>query len=250
MRRVVLIASFMLVLLLTGIVGCKDGELPESGLEQFIDRVSELDNVALDDTLRSISTGPEPYSTYAHYMIGNRYYESATDSALVAGWDQPGVAALMDSAEVHFLACVERDTTMIEAYVNLGSLWDDRAQMQASRSLRDRRLETAREYYESALRIDPADEKALCNLGSLYMNQRKTSDALKTFETVLDHNPKSSLAHYNLAIMFAEAKIYREAIDEFEAAAKYDSDGDIGQRAQDNVKIIKDLMNSPDPALN
>ncbi len=95
--------------------------------------------------------------------------------------------------------------------------------------------------------MDPADEKARCDLGGLYLRQRRTQDALDQFQTVLDADPKSSLAHYNLAIMFAEQKIYREALREWELAAKYDPDGDVGQRSRENVRIVKDLMNAPDP---
>ena len=64
---------------------------------------------------------------------------------------------------------------------------------------------------------------------------------------MLEHDPESALAHYNLAIMFAEQKIYREALREWELAAKYDPDGDIGERSRANIQIVKDLMNAPDP---
>ena len=49
--------------------------------------------------------------------------------------------------------------------------------------------------------------------------------------------------------MFAEAKIYREAIREWELAAKYDPDGDIGERSRDNIKIVQDLANAKPPRL-
>ena len=142
---------------------------------------------------------------------------------------------------------IARDSTFIEALVNLGSVWDDRSEQMGSRADRDVRIANARKYYEMALAVDPADEKARCNLGSLYLRQRQTKEALREFETALEYNPKSSLAHYNLAIMFAEAKIYREAIREWEQAVKYDPDGDIGQRSRENIKIVEDLMNAPPP---
>lgn len=251
MRNFTLSASLVLCLGLLVVVagGCKEGA-PQSELEAFMARVDALDGQARQDTLRALAAGNGRYALYADYLIGNDFYGQADQKAMAVGWDDPAVAAALDSAEVHFLACTGRDSTFLEAYVNLGSLWDDRAQTQSSRALRDHKLETARGYYEKALQIDPTDEKALCNLGSLYLNQRKTAEALDTFEKVLEHNPNSALAHYNLAIMFAETKIYREALVEFEAAAKADPDGDIGQRARDNVKIIQDLMNAPDPNLN
>ncbi|MBU8870410.1 MAG: tetratricopeptide repeat protein [Gemmatimonadales bacterium] len=249
MYRVLTAASlFILVLSLLLVAGCKDGE-PLTDLEQFLARTEVLSGEALDDTLRTLAAGSPPYSVFANYVIGNRFYMAAGDSALAVGWDGGTVAALLDSAETYFTYCVEQDSTFIEALVNLGSLWDDRAQVMSARSQRDQKLDIARSFYEKALVVDPTDEKALCNLGSLHLAQRKTGQALKYFQKVLDHNPDSALAHYNMAIMFAEAKIYREAIHEWELAAKCDPNGDIGGRSRDNIKIVNDLMNSPDPDL-
>ena len=239
---------FVLVMSLALLVGCKDGE-PLSELDQFLARTEALSGQALDDTLRTIAAGSPPYSVFANYVIGNGYYGAAGDSALATGWDGAVVSALLDSAETYFTLCVEQDSTFIEALVNLGSLWDDRAQSMSARHLREEKLDVASSFYNKALAVDPTDEKALCNLGSLQLSQRKTGLALKSFQQVIEHNPASALAHYNLAIMFAEAKIYREAIQEWELASKYDPDGDIGDRSRDNIKIVNDLMNAPDPDL-
>ena len=53
-------------------------------------------------------------------LIGNRIYEAAGDSALVAGWSDPYVDATLDSAEVYFNLAVAQDSTFIEPMVNLG----------------------------------------------------------------------------------------------------------------------------------
>ncbi len=249
MYRVLITASLsIMVLSLMLVAGCKDGE-PLTDLDIFVARTEALSGQALDDTLRALAAGPLPYSVFANYVIGNGFYESARDSAVSEGWDGGTTSAMLDSAEVYFTFCVEQDSTFIEALVNLGSLWDDRAQTMSARNQRDQKLDIARSFYEKALVQDPTDEKALCNLGSLHLAQRKTGKAMQSFQQVLDNNPKSALAHYNLAIMFAEAEIYREAIQEWELAAKYDPDGDIGMRSRDNVKIVNDLMNAPDPKL-
>jgi hypothetical protein len=47
--------------------------------------------------------------------------------------------------------------------------------------------------------------------------------------------------------MFAEEKIYREAIREWEAAVAADPEGDIGARSRENIKIVNDLLNAPVP---
>jgi len=134
------------------------------------------------------------------------------------------------------------DSTFVEAYVNLGALWDDRADMMASRQERQHREEMAEQMYLAALEIRPYDEKARCNLGSLYKRQNDFARAMDEYLAVLEHDPHSALARYNLAILFATQRIYREAIREFELAVKYDAGGDIGERSRDNIEIIEDLM--------
>jgi tetratricopeptide (TPR) repeat protein len=231
------------------LVGCKDN-IPTSELDQFIAHAGQLEGQALMDTLHAVADSGTGQAVYANYVIGNKFYEAASDSASAKGWADGSVSALLDSAEIYFNRSVAQDSTFIEAMVNLGSVWDDRSEQLGSRQERDERIATAKKFYEMALAVDPADEKARCNLGSLYLRQRRTKEALSEFQTALEYDPKSSLAHYNLAIMFAEAKIYREAIAEWELAAKNDPDGDIGYRSRENIKIVKDLLNAPAPNLD
>ncbi|MFH2053304.1 MAG: tetratricopeptide repeat protein [bacterium] len=247
MNRVVLVAAFILVSASLAVVtGCKDSA-PTTELERFIIETNKVAPEALTDTLRSHIRADGSYAVYASYLMGNHFYGAAQETAMTVGWTDGTVNALLDSAELYFTAAVERDSTFLEALVNLGSLWDDRSEQMGSRTERDDRLAKAEMYYRKALEVDPLDEKARCNLGALYLRMRRTSDALAEFQTVLANDPRSSLAHYNLAIMFAEAKIYREAISEWELASKYDPDGDIGDRSRDNIKIVHDLMNAPTP---
>ncbi len=248
MRRV-LALSFILVMLTAGLMsGCKDGE-PLSDLDMFIARTAEFEGQALKDTLRGIAAGEAPYNAYANFLLGNGFYASASDSARQGGWSNLGAQSMLDSAEVYFNLAVAQDSTFIEPMVNLGSIWDDRAETIGNREQYDERIAEANKFYSMALEIDPFDEKARCNLGSLYLRQRRTSDALAEFEKTLEYNPESSLAHYNIAIMFAEAKIYREALKEWELASKYDPDGDIGDRSRENIRIVHDLMNAPTPPI-
>ncbi len=246
MGRKSIFVMWGVVALAAVLAGCKE-EIPETALDKFIGRTAHLKGQALDDTLHALARGGAPNNAFANYLIGNRFYAAGSDSAAQVGWGDAGVNTLLDSAEVYFNAAVAEDSTFLEPMVNLGSLWDDRAEQMGSRQERDTRLANAKKYYEMALAVDPADEKARCNLGSLYLRQRRINEAMNEFQTVLEYNDRSALAHYNLAIMFAEAKIYREAIAEWELASKFDPDGDIGDRSRDNVKIVKDLMNAPAP---
>ncbi len=242
------VVLFFITLVLVGgaMVGCKDG-IPESELDQFISEMSKLDPAVQADSLQTIARSGDASASFATYMIGNNFYKAASDSARLSGWGSEGASALLDSSEAYFNAAVSMDSTFVEALVNLGSLWDDRSEQLSSREDRDFRVAKAESFYQMAISVSPLDEKARCNLGSLYLRQRRTMDAKNEFQKVLEANPHSSLAHYNMAIMFAESKIYREAISEWKLAVKYDPDGDIGGRSRDNIDIVKELMKTPMP---
>jgi tetratricopeptide (TPR) repeat protein len=236
----------VLVVLAGALSGCKDGGPPRTELEMFVERTAAFEGQALVDTLLAVADGPAPYNSYANFMLGNFFYNAASDSASYGGWGNDSAQALLDTAEVYFNQAVAQDSTFIEPMVNLGSIWDDRAEVIRNRQEYDKCIAEASKYYNLALAVDPADEKARCNLGSLYLRQRRTAEAMAEFNKTLEYNPQSALAHYNIAIMFAEAKIYREALVEWELASKYDPDGDIGDRSRANIKIVQDLMNAPE----
>ncbi|PID80598.1 hypothetical protein CSB20_06595 [bacterium DOLZORAL124_64_63] len=247
MRGWYLLMGLLAALALVTLAGCKE-EAPKSELDIFIEHMDNLPAGEQADTLATLAAGTGRPAAWANYILGNRLYAAAADSAVIGGWSTPVVTALLEESEGYLTAAIERDSTFVEALVNLGSLWDDRSEVVGPRAQRDRNLAQAKHFYEKALAINPRDEKARCNLGGLYLRQRKIMEAKQEFTTVLENNPHSALAHYNLAIMFAESKIYREAIAEWELAVKYDPDGDIGQRSSDNIKIVKDLMKTPVPA--
>ncbi|MBD3222106.1 tetratricopeptide repeat protein [bacterium] len=242
MRRAtpLLITGLATLLLL---VSCSE-ELPQSELDRFISQIEAMPREAAIDTLHQLAGQAGQDQAFAQYQLGNIHYSAAVDSARMRGWNDEYAKAFLDSAQHWFEAAVATDSTFVEAYVNLGALWDDRADMMAVRRQREERIATAREMYERALALRPHDEKARCNLGSLYKRRNDFERAMQEYMTVLEHDPRSALAHYNLAILFATQKIYREAITEFELAVKYDPEGDIGERSRENIEIIRDLLES------
>jgi tetratricopeptide (TPR) repeat protein len=236
-----MLALFAAALVLAPLAGCNE-DAPQSDLDRFISSLEDLPADALVDTLRTLARGSDQDAIFARYQLGNVFYSQAADSARTRGWNDPFAAAALDTAQGWFEQAIAADSTFVEAYVNLGALWDDRADMMAGRQERQQREEMAEQMYLAALELRPHDEKARCNLGSLYKRQNDFEAAMNEYLTVLDHDPKSALARYNLAILFATQRIYREAIREFELAVKYDPEGDIGDRSRDNIEIIRDLM--------
>ncbi|MDY0108926.1 MAG: hypothetical protein RBT60_03230 [Candidatus Krumholzibacteria bacterium] len=244
MRRSILLLATGCLSAMVLLAACnkENKKQPLSELDQFSAGYRALPAAAALDSFTRLSRGPLPQSTYAKYEVGNIYYAMANDTAQSRGWNDARAQALLDSAEVWLNAALAADSTFVEAYVNLGALWDDRADMPAVRAERDSRIGKARANYERALELRPQDDKARCNLGTLHKRENNLELAKKEFLTALEYNPRSALARYNLAILFATMRIYREALTEFELAVKYDPQGDIGERSRANIKIIQDLM--------
>jgi tetratricopeptide (TPR) repeat protein len=237
-----------LFLLLALVGGCKSGSKPQSELDKFVGEMRQLPPAEAFAKLEGMTALPAPRSTYAKYELGNIYFRKAEDAAEAKGWNDDGAKAWLDSSQTWFEMAVAADSTFVEAWVNLGGIWDNRADMMAPMTERQLRTTKAASMYQKALTIAPRDAKARCNLGALYMRDRKTEEAKKEFTTVLEQDPQSALAHYHLAVLFAEARIYREAETEWKLAVKYDPDGDIGERSKANLKILVDLQKAPTPA--
>ena len=229
-------------LLLTGCFG--DGEMSE--MDEALAAFKELPLDERVPALQTFMVEQPDMARYAWYEMGNTYYELAAEEDVMPG-DQSltGANALLDSALVAYQTAIAADSTFVEAWVNMGLIWDD---ISDGRTPQARQAtEEAKTAYLHAVELAPSDEKARCNLGSLFFRRHQYSEAVEQFQAVLDQNPESSLAHYNLAIMFAESRMYREASTEWELASKYDPDGDIGDRSRDNLKVIEELMNSEIP---
>jgi tetratricopeptide (TPR) repeat protein len=225
------------------LTGCqKQGDL--SQLDQFLARVQKLPASQREALLRQTIGGGGRPAVFAHYALGNQFYDAAKDSS--AAGATGGAAALLDSARWYFEQAA-LDTTFVEVQVNLGSVWDDMSDLGGGQAERQPRLDKAESAYRRALAMRPADEKARCNLGALFVKKRQYPEAMAEFRQALVDHPRSALAHYNLAVLFAETKIYREAMAEWSAAAKADPKGDIGRRSLANVRIIEQMVSAQEP---
>jgi tetratricopeptide (TPR) repeat protein len=168
-----------------------------------------------------IADGDDDYAL--HFHLGNLYFDQQQ----------------MEKAAQELERSVEIKPDFLKGIVNLGSTYDEMG-------LLDKALET----YEKALALDPDEEKTLCNIGGVHFKKRRVDLALDAFLRALEANPQSQLAHYNLAILFADAGIYGEAITEWQKAADIDSSTDLGSRSLDNIQIIKDMQKAEVPNLD
>jgi tetratricopeptide (TPR) repeat protein len=97
----------------------------------------------------------------------------------------------------------------------------------------------ARQSLEKAIAVNPKDVLAYCHLGYLDHMAGNLSDAMAEYRQALAIDPQSPQAHYNMGLAFAEEKIFAEAVREWQIVIKNDPNGDLGKTAAENVKIIQ-----------
>jgi tetratricopeptide (TPR) repeat protein len=240
------LSAVLLAAVAFAVVGCNEAE-KMSAVEQALAEYNAMPENEREPALRELAaSGPEK-AAYGWYGLGNLFYERSQGlDAPPAVGAKTGQNALLDSAVVCYEKAIAADSTMVEAWVNMGLIWDDISDGRSGHARRA--VDLAKEAYTSAIALRPTDEKARCNLGALYFRRHQYPEAIEQFNAVLEHDPDSALAHYNMAILFAESRMYREALVEWEAAVESDPDGDIGQRSRENIQVIEDLMNSEIPA--
>jgi tetratricopeptide (TPR) repeat protein len=108
-----------------------------------------------------------------------------------------------------FQTCVEINSDYYDAYIQLGNL-------EAAR-----RHTIAIQYYNNALRLQPASTEALYNRGLFFQNLGDLENALSDYNRILKIDPNYSNAYFNLGyIDLAYRKDYKAAIVHFTDAIR------------------------------
>ncbi len=76
------------------------------------------------------------------------------------------------------------------------------------------------EAYTKAVELDPKSSGALVNLGTIYFNARKWTEAEKYYRQALEADPDYALAHFDLANLYDERGDRGKALAHYEAALK------------------------------
>lgn len=132
----------------------------------------------------------------AYFIKGMCYKESGDTSIAVSS----------------FQTAVEQDNTQMDAYIELGIL------------LTKKKNPLALEYLNSALKIDPANEDVMYNIGYYFQHKEEYKTAIEAYKKLLVKNINYKEAHYNLgAIEILMTKNYKEAIKHFSNAINADA---------------------------
>ncbi len=86
------------------------------------------------------------------------------------------------------------------------------------------RLPEAGRLYEAVLRLDPAHDRALYNLGLIQLRQGRLDEALDRFSRAVAQNPRFAEAHNAAGIALRRSGRHREALPHYEQALVLDPD--------------------------
>jgi tetratricopeptide (TPR) repeat protein len=96
--------------------------------------------------------------------------------------------------------------------------------------------------YEKAIELDPKSAGALVNLGTIYFNARKWTEAEKYYLRALEVDPSYALAHFDLANLYDERSDREKALAHYEAALRLSPNY---ADAHYNVALLYQSANQP-----
>jgi len=70
----------------------------------------------------------------------------------------------------------------------------------------------------------------------------KISDATSLYRKALKIDPRNQEAIYNMGVAFADAQIYREAINYWQRVVAIDSSAVIAQSARSSIQVLQDFL--------
>jgi cytochrome c-type biogenesis protein CcmH/NrfG len=67
---------------------------------------------------------------------------------------------------------------------------------------------------------------------------------MNNYRRALALDPNSAQAHYNLGLAFAETKVFKEALVEWEKVVALDPNGELGKAAAENVRLLRQYVDA------
>jgi len=107
-----------------------------------------------------------------------------------------------------FQTAVENDPDLVDAWLELGVLFDERENPIASR------------YFDTALRIDSLNVNALEGMANHLALNNKIEDAIPIYEKITRIEPQYGNAYFNIGIMYMELGNFKKAYDQFNITTK------------------------------
>jgi len=103
-------------------------------------------------------------------------------------------------------------------------------------------------YFHSAVSVKPDDVLANSHLAFILFQRKDYEMAWKHLSKALETGPRNPQPVFYLAIFFFESKMYREALVEWEKVVELDPGGYLASRARENIAMLQSALNSPAPS--
>jgi tetratricopeptide (TPR) repeat protein len=136
-----------------------------------------------------------------------------------------------DDALGSFRRATEVTPQMADAWVNYGIMLN-----QIGKS------GEAKQAYEKALAQDSTNVRAINNMGNAEYALGRVSDATALYEKALKLDPKNQEALYNLGVAFADAQIYKQALEYWRRLVAIDSTTQVAQSAKNSIQVLSDFL--------
>ncbi|HET9234128.1 MAG TPA: tetratricopeptide repeat protein [Candidatus Eisenbacteria bacterium] len=142
-----------------------------------------------------------------------------------------------DKAKAMYEKAIIANPKYVQAMVNLGSLYSDLEEH-----------DEAIKWYEKALSVDPENCKARSNLGNVYYAMQRYPDAMFEYRRAVQQDPKCESAMYNIAVAFADAGLFREAVSWWKKVEKVAPGTEAARSARENIDILDRFTQPPQQA--
>lgn len=152
-----------------------------------------LDEKAAEVYAKAVKAAPDDLKM--RYVLANLYLK----------------IGLLDNAEKEYTEIIARDPKNADSRNNLGNIY-------YSKGLPDKAVEE----YNKALALDPAHFRARNNLANVYLMTSRFDMAIDEYKKVLEAQPGNAVVRYNLGLAYEGKGMMREALREWEEAARID----------------------------
>ena len=156
-----------------------------------------------------------PKDVEAAFDLGNLYYDQGN----------------RDEAEKTFRKVLELQPDHVKALVNLGVVLNEGGKSQ-----------DALVQLEKALAVTPKDSEVLAVKGQILYALKRYSEAIDLYKQAIRENSKSQKGHYWLGVAFADAGIYREAVNEWKTVVEIDPTSSDAGTAREGIDVLQQML--------
>ena len=194
----------------------------------FAPRVS-AEEIPLSRQLEGL--GPVPRLAYLRHLMGQGRRDAEVMFQAAVAFHEMGET---DSALYYYDRAIEIDPSHFKSHVNKGVLYDDEGDY--ARAIKS---------FATATTLNPDDILAHSHLAFLLHQNGDHRAAWDHLEAALEIDPTHPQPRFYLAIFFWDAKMFLEAMREWETVMDLEPDGFLAAKARENIVMLQNALESP-----